>query len=68
MLVVSPVPLRGVCKGSARVVVDRFTVWRDGAIAAWVTANTVRLQSDRQVEGSRPWVMPWPVYYRPNSN
>jgi competence protein ComEC len=68
MLVVSPVPLRGVCKGSARVVVDRFTVWRDGAIAAWVTANAVRLQSDRQVEGSRPWVMPWPVYYRPNSN
>jgi competence protein ComEC len=68
MLVVSPVPLRGVCKGSARVVVDRFTVWRDGAIAAWVTANAVRLQSDRQVEGSRPWVMPWPVYHRSSND
>jgi competence protein ComEC len=66
-LVVSPKPLHGVCDGAGRVVVDRFTVWRDGAIAAWVTANAVRLQTDRETQGSRPWVMPWPVSHWANN-
>jgi len=64
VLVISPRPLRGVCKGQGRVVVDRFTVWRVGAIAAWVTPNAVRLRTDREVQGSRPWVLPWPDSYR----
>ena len=63
-LVVSPKPLRGLCRGQGRVVVDRFTVWRDGAVAAWVTPTSVRLRTDREVEGNRPWVLPWPVLYR----
>jgi competence protein ComEC len=44
--------------------VDRFTVWRDGAVAAWVTPTSVRLTTDREVEGNRPWVLPWPVAYK----
>jgi competence protein ComEC len=63
-LVVSPIPLRGVCGGDGRVVVDRFTVWRDGAVAVWATAHSVRLRTDREVEGNRPWVLPWPAAYR----
>jgi competence protein ComEC len=58
-LVVSPVPLRGACGGT---VIDRFTVWHDGAVAAWLTPNGVRLRTDRQVQGSRPWVPPWPEW------
>jgi competence protein ComEC len=59
-LVLSPVPLRGACDAPGRVVVDRFTVWRDGAVAAWVTKTGVRIVSDRDVQGSRPWVPEWP--------
>ncbi len=61
VLVISPQPLRGACDGQGRVVVDRFTVWRDGAVAAWVSRTTVRLLTDRAVQGSRPWVLPWPA-------
>jgi competence protein ComEC len=63
-LVVSPKPLRGVCRGEGRVVLDRYTVWRDGAVAAWVTPTSVRLQTDREVEGNRPWVLPWQAPYK----
>jgi competence protein ComEC len=62
-LVVSPKPLRGVFGGQGKMVVDRFTVWRDGAVAAWVTPTSVRLWTDREVEGNRPWVLPWPASY-----
>jgi competence protein ComEC len=57
-LIVSPEPLRGACGGA--VVIDRFTVWRDGAVAAWVSQGGVTLRTDRQVQGTRPWVTPWP--------
>jgi competence protein ComEC len=57
-LVVSPVPLRIRCGQS--VVIDRFTVWRNGAIAAWLSRDHVQLLTDREVQGSRPWVQPWP--------
>jgi competence protein ComEC len=59
-LVLSPEPLRGACDAPGRVVVDRFTVWRLGAVAAWVSPNGVRLRTDKDVEGTRPWVPPWP--------
>lgn len=62
-LIVSPVPLRGACRGGGRVVIDRFTVWRQGAVAAWLTLHGVRLETDRAVEGSRPWVQPWPEWF-----
>ena len=57
-LVVSPEPLRGRCRPSP--VIDRFSVWRDGAHAAWFTADGVRVVSDRSLRGDRPWVAPVP--------
>jgi competence protein ComEC len=60
-LIVSPVPLRASCRRTDAVVIDRFTVWRDGAIAIWITRGNVTLRTDRQVQGSRPWVQPWPA-------
>ena len=61
-LVLSPVPLRGACDAPGRLVIDRFSVWHDGAIAIWFGAQTLRVRSDRQVEGTRPWVPPWPAW------
>jgi len=57
-LVVSPEPLRGRCRPAPTI--DRFSVWRDGAHAAWVTADGVRVVSDRALRGDRPWVAPVP--------
>jgi competence protein ComEC len=61
ILVISPEPLRGVCRG--RHAIDRFSAWRDGAIAVWLTPSGMRLLTDRQVQGSRPWVPPWPGWW-----
>jgi competence protein ComEC len=63
-LVVSPEPLRAPCPGSA--VVDRFSVWRDGAHAAWLEPGGVKLVSDRAWRGARPWVPPLPMPGRPD--
>ncbi len=41
--------------------VDRFSVWRDGAHAIWLDAAGVRIVSDRETRGDRPWVPPTPV-------
>jgi competence protein ComEC len=60
-LVVSPEPLRDVCHGT--MVIDRFTVWQDGAVAAWLTPTGVRLRTDREVQGARPWVPEWPDWH-----
>jgi competence protein ComEC len=56
-IILSPEPLRGDCPGS--VVVDRFSVWRDGAHAVWL--DPPRVVSDRAWRGDRPWVPPRPV-------
>lgn len=56
-LVVSAEPVRGRC--AARVV-DRFSVWRDGAHAVWLEGSGVRVLSDRTARGTRPWVPPVP--------
>ena len=56
-LVVSAEPVRGRC--AARVV-DRFSVWRDGAHAIWLEPSGVRVLSDREARGVRPWVPPIP--------
>jgi competence protein ComEC len=59
-LVISPEPLRGRCRPAPMI--DRFTVWREGAHAAWFTADGgVRVVSDRALRGDRPWVAPVPV-------
>jgi competence protein ComEC len=62
ILVVSPEPLHGVCRN--KKIIDRFTVWHDGAVAAWVTPSGVLFRTDRQVQGARPWVPPWPEWGR----
>jgi competence protein ComEC len=61
-LVISPEPLHKSCDVPGRVIIDRFTVWRDGAAAAWITPNRVKLLTDRDIEGTRPWVPPWPAW------
>jgi competence protein ComEC len=40
--------------------IDRLATYREGAIAAWVTAGGVVLRTDRAVQGTRPWVLPYP--------
>jgi competence protein ComEC len=56
-VLLSPEPIRGDCPGS--VVVDRFSVWRDGAHAVWL--DPPRVISDRAWRGDRPWVPPRPT-------
>jgi competence protein ComEC len=58
-LIISPEPVRGDCPGSR--VIDRFSVWRDGAHAVWLSADGgVQVVSDRAHRGDRPWVPPRP--------
>lgn len=54
-LFLSVSPARASCRQV--LTVDRFAVWREGAYAVWVTSSGVRLLSDRQWSGDRPWVM-----------
>lgn len=56
-VVISAEPVRSRCTGSA--VIDRFSVWRDGAHAIWLGDHPVVL-SDRAWRGDRPWVAPVP--------
>ncbi len=53
-LLLSPVPIRGICRGRPRI--DRFTVWREGAQAVWIGPDDVRVWSDRDDRGLRPWI------------
>ncbi|TCH97277.1 ComEC family competence protein [Roseococcus sp. SYP-B2431] len=58
-VILSPEPVRGDCRGSE--VVDRFSVWRDGAHAVWLEPAGPRVLSDRAWRGDRPWVPPRPL-------
>jgi competence protein ComEC len=58
-IVVSPKPLRGSC--GAIPAIDRFSVYENGATAAWINGLSVRIRTDRQVQGQRPWVLPYPT-------
>ncbi|HWL83942.1 MAG TPA: hypothetical protein VNR89_23550, partial [Roseomonas sp.] len=57
-VLVSAEPIRGRCPGTR--VVDRFSVWRNGAHAIWLGHDSVRVVSDRDWRGARPWVPPPP--------
>ena len=62
-LVVSAEPARGVCRGAG--LLDRFSVWRDGAHAVWLNGDSApTVVSDRMNRGSRPWVPGLPVARR----
>ncbi|HEX9461910.1 MAG TPA: ComEC/Rec2 family competence protein [Alphaproteobacteria bacterium] len=54
-VVVATVPVRRACP-SAQVVVDRFSVWRDGGHAIWLDPSGTRVESVRAARGERPWV------------
>jgi competence protein ComEC len=55
-LLVSAQPIRLTCP--ARIpMIDRFSVWRDGAYAVWLDVTGPRILSDRQFRGDRPWVL-----------
>ena len=58
VLAVSPEPLRDACAGVPMI--DRVSAYEDGATAAWVSGSSVRILTDREVQGVRPWVMPYP--------
>ncbi len=53
-LLLSPAPIRGICRDRPRI--DRFTVWRQGAHAVWISASGVRVRSDHDERGLRPWI------------
>jgi competence protein ComEC len=61
-LIISPEPLHGACNAPGRTIIDRFTVWHDGAIAIWRTPTGLRILTGRQTQGTRPWVTPWPQW------
>ena len=54
-VVVATVPVRRVCP-SATLVIDRFSVWRDGGHAVWLSQGSARAVSVREARGDRPWV------------
>lgn len=60
-IVVSAEPARGLCPRPWPRLVDRFTVWREGATAVWLDPDGVRILTDRQARGVRPWTPPLPV-------
>jgi competence protein ComEC len=57
-VVLSLEPVRLPCAGPVPVV-DRFSVWREGAYAIWLAPDGARLLSDRAARGERLW-MPRP--------
>ncbi|UFN50816.1 ComEC family competence protein [Roseomonas sp. OT10] len=58
-VLVSAEPIRGRCRET--VVVDRFSVWRNGPHAVWLGPSGLRVLSDRDWRGTRPWVPPIPT-------
>jgi competence protein ComEC len=60
-VIVSSEPARGLCPRPWPSLVDRFTVWRYGAVAIWLNAHHAYVLTDRAYRGIRPWVPPPPV-------
>jgi competence protein ComEC len=60
-VIVSAEPARGLCPRPWPQLVDRFTVWRNGAAAVWLEPSGARVLTDRTERGVRPWVPPPPV-------
>jgi competence protein ComEC len=59
-VIVAAEPARRLCPKPWPKLVDRFTVWRDGAVAIWLDAGGARVLTDRAERGARPWVPPPP--------
>ncbi len=56
-MVMAAQPVRLRCPVAVPVI-DRFSVWREGAYAVWVGAAGVRAVSEQMVRGDRPWAPP----------
>jgi competence protein ComEC len=54
LLSLEPIHLR--CPAPVPDAFDRFDLWRDGALAVWLTPAGARVLTDRQARGARPWV------------
>jgi competence protein ComEC len=59
-VIVSAEPARGLCPKPWPALVDRFTVWRYGAVAVWLNDRHAYVLTDRAYRGFRPWVPPPP--------
>jgi competence protein ComEC len=60
-VIVSAEPARGLCPRPWPALVDRFTVWRNGATAIWLNGKRAVVLTDRAWRGDRPWVPPIPT-------
>jgi len=56
-IVVSAVPVPGRRCPSARVLIDRYDLWRNGTHAIWLEKDGVRVESVNGARGMRPWVV-----------
>lgn len=57
-IVVSAVPVPGRRCPSAKLLIDRFDLWRNGTHAIWIgEGGAVRVESVNGVRGDRPWVV-----------
>jgi len=54
-VLVSREPVRRACPRPAAVI-DRWSLWRDGAHAVFLSPEGVRVESARGASGDRPWV------------
>jgi competence protein ComEC len=60
-VIVSAEPARRLCPRPWPALVDRFTVWRNGATAIWLEGRHARIVTDRAYRGDRPWAPPVPT-------
>ena len=58
-VIISAEPIRQRCRQS--ILIDRFSVWRNGPHAVWLSPTGVQVISDRAWRGIRPWVPPPPL-------
>jgi len=58
-VIISAEPIRQRCRQS--ILIDRFSVWRDGAHAIWLSPSGTQVMSDRAWRGDRPWLPPPPL-------
>lgn len=55
-ILVTDFPLRGACP-SVPTRIDRFDLWRNGAHALYLDGGGVRIETARESQGARPWVV-----------
>jgi len=55
-ILIAAFPLRGRCR-SVALRIDRFTVWRAGAHVLYLDEDGIRLETSREEQGERPWVI-----------